>query len=222
MKKQISIILTLVIFGIWQYVFIVFDDGLTVSGFMMSIIFTFVSWVIIYCIMAIVWRVNNGVDLLATLETDPEKVKERMLTIMQYGHSRGVVGALNEFNDIFRNYPQWELAKWEVFRAWYKDLIDHALEKPEIYNLSMKDGSRYEKEFDPLYDPDAPDWEQFDRPRNYDDEDYYYDDEDDEDDDEDDDDDFDYQDNTPDLKKAAKDGLLMGIGFGIANNILNV
>ncbi|MDE7472042.1 MAG: hypothetical protein K2M68_00490 [Muribaculaceae bacterium] len=110
-------------------------------------------------------------DLLATLETNPEKVKEHMLFIMQY---HGAEENLKELNDIFRNYPQWELEKWEVFRAWYKDLIDHALENPEIYNLAMMGGAEYSKESDPLYDPDAPDWEQFDRPRYYDDDDNDY------------------------------------------------
>jgi hypothetical protein len=160
-----------------------------------------ITFLIMAAIKGIIWRAENGVDLLATLETDPEKVKEHMLFIMQY---HGVEENLKELNDIFRNYPQWELQNWEVFKAWYKDLIDHALENPEIYNLTMKDGTEYSKETDPLYDPDAPDWEQFDRKR------YYNDDDDDNDD---------YNDDTPDLKKAANDGLMMGIGFGLANII---
>ena len=121
---------------------------------------------------------------------------------------RALSGALNELNDVFRNYPQWQLEKWEVFRAWYKELIDHALENPEIYNLSMKDGSDYSKEKDPLYDPDAPDWELFDRNR-------YSDEEDDEEDDDD------YDDDTPKGKTEAKDALMVGIGFGLANCIIN-
>lgn len=79
---------------------------------------TVITILIIAALRGIVWRVKNGVDIFATLETDPEKVKEKMLFIMQYRHSEGIKGALNEFNDIFRNYPQWEFHKWVVFRAW--------------------------------------------------------------------------------------------------------
>ena len=110
-------------------------------------------------------RADNGIDLTATLETDPEAVKSRMCVVMQFGHKDGIKGALKEFNDIFRNYPQWELESWDMFRAWYKDMIDHALAHPDIYRLTDKtDGSPYVKELDPLYDPDAPDWEQFAAP----------------------------------------------------------
>ena len=147
----------------------------------------------------------------AKLETDPEKVKEHMLFIMQY---HGVEENLKELNDIFRNYPQWELDKWEVFRAWYKDFIDHALEKPEIYNLTMNGGAEYSKESDPFYDPNAPDWEQFDRPR------YYYD-EDDEDENDEDDDNYEDDDFSDNKKDSASDWIYRGIGFGLANSILS-
>lgn len=195
-----------VIFGVCLYSLYLYFGKIDFGLVFLAILGTVITFLIIAAVMGIIWRAKNGVDLLATLETDPEKVKEHMLYIMQYRHTGGIVGALNEFNDIFRNYPQWELENWEVFRAWYKNLIDHALENPEIYNLTMKDGSEYSKETDPLYDHDAPDWEQFDRKR-------YYDDDDDDDDDDNND--------TPDLKKAAKDGFMMGIGFGLANTIIN-
>ena len=203
-----------VIFGGWLYFCYLYFGKIDLGLVLLCMFETAITLIIIAAVRAIIWRIQNGVDVFATLETKPEKVKERMLEIMQYRHPKGVVGALNEFNDIFRNYPQWELQKWEVFRAWYKELIDHALEYPEIYKLSMKDGSEYDKDIDPLYDPDAPDWEQFDRPR------YYYDDDEDEED-EDEDEDDDYKDNTPNLKKAAKDGFMMGVGFGIANFVIN-
>ncbi len=198
----LTVIFSVCLCGLYLY-FGRIDFGLV----FLAIFETIMTFLIIAAVIGIIWRVKNGVDLLATLETDPEKVKERMLFIMQYGHSEGIKGALNEFNDIFRNYPQWEFQSWEVFRAWYKHLIDHALENPHIYNLKMKDGSQYSKENDPLYDPGAPEWEQFDRKR-------YYDDDDDEDNDNGDND-------TPNLKKAAADGFMMGVGFGIANSIIN-
>ncbi|MBD5281601.1 MAG: hypothetical protein HDS33_01065 [Bacteroides sp.] len=110
-------------------------------------------------------RADNGIDLTATLETDPEAVKSRMWVVMQFGHEDGIKGALMEFNGIFRNYPQWELENWDMFRAWYKDMIDHALAHPDIYTLTDKsDGGPYSKMRDPLYDPKAPDWEQFASP----------------------------------------------------------
>ena len=192
------------IFGACLYGLYLYFGRIDFGLVFLAIFGTIITFLIIAAVIGIIWRAKNGVDMLATLETDPEKVKEHMLFIMQY---HGVEENLKELNDIFRNYPQWELEKWEVFRAWYKDLIDHALENPEIYNLAMKDGSDYNKEQDPLYDPDAPDWKQFDRKR-------YYDDDDDDDDDDDNND-------TPNLKKAAKDGFMMGIGFGLANTILN-
>ncbi len=189
------------IFGAWLYSLYLYFAKIDFGLVFLAIFGTVITFLIIAAVMGIIWRVKNGVDLLATLETDPEKVKEHMLFIMQY---HGAEENLKELNDIFRNYPQWEFQKWEVFRAWYKDLIDHALENPEIYNLTMKDGSEYSKETDPLYDPDAPDWEQFDRKR-------YYDDDDNNDD---------YDDDTPNLRKAAEEGFLMGIGFGVAKSIL--
>ena len=39
------------------------------------------------------------------------------------------------------------------------------VKKPDIYGLTMKGGSPYDKDKDPLYDPNAPDWEQFDPTR---------------------------------------------------------
>lgn len=153
------------------------------------------------------WRYENGVDLFATLETDPERVKARMLHIMQWGHDAGIVGAIQEFSFIFRNYPQWHLSKWEVFRAWYKDQIDHMVKYPNVYNLTMKDGSPYIKENDPLYDPNALDWEQFDRDHSY--EQY---------DDSNNDDDLDKYENK---ETDVSDAIAFGIGFGIADNILN-
>lgn len=206
-----------IIFSVCLYSLYLYFGKIDFELVFLAIFGTVITLLVIASINGIIWRVKNGVDLLATLETDPEKVKEHMLFVMQYGHSDGIEGALKEFNDIFRNYPQWQLANWKVFRAWYKHLIDRALEHPEIYNLTMKDGSEYSKETDRLYDPDAPDWEQFDRKRYYDDDDD--DDDDYNDDDDDDNDDDDYTDDTPNLKKAAKDGLMTGIGVGIANDI---
>lgn len=205
-------ILLSVIFGVWLCSLYLYFGTIDFGLVFLAIFGSVMTFLLIAAVMGIIWRVKNGVDLLATLETDPEKVKEHMLFIMQYGHSGGIKGALHEFNDIFRNYPQWELEKWEVFRAWYKQIIDHALANPEIYIMRMKDGSDYTKEQDPLYDPDAPDWEQFDRPR------YYYDEEDEGDEDDYDDD---FSDNSNKKDDSLSDWLYRGIGFGAANSIFS-
>lgn len=211
MKRKVTkIAVTLIIYGVWQYVFYRTEGGLTFEGVIISLIFVVFTWAILGCFKAIKWRIDNGVDWWATLETDPEKIKARMLFIMQYGHSGGVDGALKEFNDIFRNYPQWHFENWIVFRAWYKDLVDHALDKPEIYILKMKDGSEYSKENDQLYDPKAPDWAKFDRYHTYD--------IDDIDDDYPGDDDDIFDNEISKKRKAPQEGLGLGMGLGISDN----
>lgn len=171
-----------------------------------SIVLGLIVGLSVFAFSEIKRRKENGIDLFATLETDPEKVKDHMLFIMQY---HGIEENLKELNDIFRNYPQWELDKWEVFRAWYKAQIDHMVKKPEIYGLTLKGGLPYSKEEDPLYDPDAPDWEQFDRPR------YYYDEK------EDDDNDYDDDDLSDNKKDSPSDWIYRGIGFGAVNSIFS-
>lgn len=157
---------------------------------------------IVPCVYQIKWRKDNGVDLFATLETDEEKLKEHMLFIMQY---HGIEENLKELNEIFRNYPQWHLEDWVVFRSWYKAQIDHMVKYPEIYGLRTKGtGEPYSADKDPLYDPEAPGWEQYDRP--------HYDDDDD------DDDDFDDYGNNDNAGKAS-DALSVGMGIGIVNGL---
>lgn len=196
-----------VTFSAWLFFAYLYFGQLDFGTVILAAFESVLTIIMIYAIKVIVWRKQNEVDLFANLETDPEKVKEHMLFIMQYGHTEGIKGSLKEFNDIFRNYPQWELENWEVFRAWYKDLIDHAIDNPEIYTLKKKDGSPYNKTEDPLYDPDASDWEQFDRPRFYDDE--------------ENDDDDDYTDNNYKYRKSAEEGFYTGIGLGATDNFLN-
>ena len=136
-----------------------------------------------------------------------EKAKSDMLFVMQWGHRNGIIGALQEFNTIFRRHPEWQLTKWEVFRAWYKSEIDHMLKYPDTFKMTLDNGVPYTTAQDPLYDPEAPDWEQFDR-MNYDD-----------------DETMDNlhgaaDDNSTDFSEAAKKGLYTGIGFAIGNSIV--
>ena len=184
-----------------------------VLGLIGSAFNAFILFVAVGVVQEIKRRKELDIDIFAKLETDPEKVKAAMLYRMQWGGEGGIKETLNQFNENFHNYPQWELQKWEVFRAWYKEQIDCAIRFPETFTLTMKDGSPYDKDKDPLYDPDAPDWELFDRP--HDDSEYFYD----EDEEEEDDDDFDdFSDNK---KDSASDWIYRGIGFGLANSILS-
>lgn len=151
-------------------------------------------------------RYKRGIDLFADLEQDRKKVEEHLLFIMQWGHHKGIEGAFEEIFTAIRNYPDWHLEKWDVFRAWYKKEIDYFLDTPDIYApLRYKDGRLYSKSEDPFYDPDAPDWEQY--------EDREHKDGCKDDTDRDDDKYIEAIDRPGD---AAIDGLLFGIGFGAA------
>ena len=213
MKK----VLTWAVFVISTWIFYIYlyrsDPSTPFQAFFTACTCGAATSLIVPCIYQIKWRYDNGVDLLATLETDPEKVKAHMLHIMQWGHEHGMVGALKEFNDIFRNYPQWDLSDWEVFRAWYKHEIDHMTQRPEIYHLTMKvDGSPYSKEADPLYDPDAPDWELFDRDRSHDFDDDDFDEEDDG---------YDDYGEKRESGSSAGDAFAIGIGIGAGSALCN-
>lgn len=202
MKKILTWAVFIVSICIFTVYFYNLDPSTPFQAFFAACFVSGALALIVPCIYQIKWRKDNGVDLFATLETDEEKLKAHMLFIMQY---HGIEENLKELNDIFRNYPQWELQNWEVFRSWYKDQVDHMLKYPEIYNLTMKaDGSPYSKEKDSLYDPDALDWELFDRDHS--------------DDAADDDDDFDDADQH-DKRSGAGDALAIGMGIGIVTGI---
>lgn len=211
-KVQNFIFLLFIALGIY---FFAQDEKMSIIGavFLGAIVGTLAFVFVVLLIGAfreIKRRADNGIDLTATLETDPEAVKSRMWVVMQFGHEDGIKGALKEFNDIFRNYPQWELENWDVFRSWYKDLIDHALAHPDIYTLTDKfDGGPYSKMRDPLYDPKAPDWDQFAVP--------VYDDEDDKDDKDDED-----EDDTNNKQKGLFNSGAEALGFGMGLGLMGV
>lgn len=198
-KDIIFLSVVAVIWGVWIYVFYRLDGSLSFGGIFMSLLLTGITLIILSCIKQIKWRIDNGVDVFATLETDVEKVKSHMLFIMQWGHSKGIEGANAEFNAIFRNYPQWELSKWVVFRSWYKYTVDFMLKYPEIYKLTI-DGEPYRVENDSLYDATVPDWSLFDRDHSHD-----YDCDDDNLDD--------YDPFAEDRAKAERDSTAFGVGM---------
>lgn len=206
-RKHIYLIWLASLSVIWIVIFrCVFNDDV-VSEIFLGIFCGIASSLCVPAYWEIQRRRDNGIDLFATLETDEEKLKAHMLFVMQWGNGGGIKGQFKELKDIFRNYPQWHLTDWEVFRAWYKDKIDFMCEHPDVFVMTMKDGSPYEKEKDALYDPAAPDWAQFDRER--------YDDEDDNDDDY-----IDWHPQYDDKDKRYKDAISIGMGFAIGNTII--
>ncbi len=134
------------------------------------------------------------------------ELQERMLFKMQY--MQGIEYTIVELNKIFTANPRLRLTRWIVFRSWYKCQIDHMLEKPDIYHLTVG-GEPYNKDDDPLYSPSAPDWSLYDR-------DHYYDD----------DDDYEYRVDDDDfddlnIKERSSDdeALALGIGIGVASGL---
>lgn len=60
---------------------------------------------------------------------------------------------------MFRNYPQWPLQDWVVYRSWYKNLIDTFIRPNGTDVLKHYSDYPYSSwEYDPVYDPNAPDW----------------------------------------------------------------
>jgi len=129
-----------------------------------------------------------------------EDLQETMLFKMQY--MQGLEHCISELNEIFKANRELKLTRWIVFRAWYKAQIDHMLQHPDIYHLSV-DGNPYDKDEDPLYDPAAPDWSIYEREHNY------------RDDVDNDDDDY----GNTNKRSNASDALAVGMGFGIVNGL---
>ena len=158
------------------------------------------------------WWKNFNFGLLRETVKYKWKQEERILLLMELDMS--FPDTLNEIIKIFKKSPNLNLHRYPAFRAWYKYHKDWEKEDQDFYKKLSAAGMLPHEE-DPYYDPEAPDWLKFHVPY-YLREDWHGDD-----DDEDDDDDDDFYDDTPNLKKAAKDGFMMGVGFGLVNSILN-
>lgn len=145
--------------------------------------------------------------------------EEQMLFWMQYC---SFPDAMRDIEQLFRQNKHLKLHRYKAFRAWYKYHKDWEKKDLEFYAKLLANGMTTHEE-DPYYDPNAPDWAQFDRPHYYDDDDADedYDDYDGDDEDYDDYDEDDFDEKSPDFKKAARDGFMMGIGYGIVNNTLS-
>ncbi len=154
------------IYGIWVVILQHLYPERIVQNLLYSICGTLATLLLIVIIMGISWRVQNGVDVWATLISDENLVKEKMLIAMRY---RTTQEAMDELSVYFRNYPQWPLEEWEVFRAWYKYTIDKALKFPQYPHLRWdRMDETYTTKFDGYYDPEAPDWELYADPSKYD------------------------------------------------------
>lgn len=149
------------------------------------------------------------------LQGKRKEKEEQMLFWMQY---RSFPDAMRAIEQLFRQNKHLKLHRYRAFRAWYKYHKDWEKNNPEFYAKLLANGMTPHEE-DPYYDPNAPDWAQFDRPHYYDN----CDDDDDYDDDYDDDDYDDYDDDSRSsrLRKAAEDGLMMGVGLGVADDLFD-
>lgn len=132
------------------------------------------------------------------------KRKEKEEQILVWFQFRSFSDTMKELEQMFRQNKHLKLHRSKVFRAWYKHQIDYMAERPDIYRLSMSDGTPYDKNLDPYYDTNAPDWEQYDR-RSYSDT----------------PDSDDYADSRRDIKKAAEEGFYTGVGLGAISVFLN-
>lgn len=150
------------------------------------------------------WYELSYKSLRETVAYIQKKRKEKemeMLLKMQYSP---FPNAMQEIEQIFRQNKHLKLHRSKIFRAWYKHYKLREKEDPELYQ-KLLDAGMTPHELDPYFDPNAPDWEQFDTRPRYDD---------------DNNDDV-YDDDTPNLYKVAEDGFFMGIGLGAADNFIN-
>lgn len=144
-------------------------------------------------------------ETVVYLQGKRKEKEEEMLFKMRY---LPFPDAMRDIEQIFRQNKHLKLHRSKIFRAWYKHHKLWEKKDPEFYQ-KLLDAGMTPHELDPYFDPNAPDWEQFDTRPHYDDDDY------------DDNDNDDYNNNTPNLRKAAEEGFFMGIGFGAANSIIN-
>lgn len=92
-----------------------------------------------------------------------KKRQEKEVELYDWMKQRPFNYAIKNIKRLFDENRHLKLHRNRAFRAWYKHEIDFMLEHPDIYHLSLAGGYEYRKEDDPMYDRNAPDWEQFDR-----------------------------------------------------------
>lgn len=100
-----------------------------------------------------------------------KELREHILWHMQIPYSNPE--KLRNIEKIFRQNPDLKLHRYLPFRAWYKHYMGSYLENPDFYAKLIAAGMT-PLDQDPYFDPNAPDWEQFDQE-------HYYDDDDDDD-----------------------------------------
>ena len=80
---------------------------------------------------------------------------------MKCGSEEGTNGVFKIFNELSEKHPERKFSSWIVFKAWYKDVIDFAESHPSAISITLNNGKPYNKFDDPMYDPNAPDWDDF-------------------------------------------------------------
>ena len=164
MKTNIIIYTLLtVIFGVWLYSLYLYFDNIDFGLVLLAIIGTISTFLIIGALIGVIWRVQNGVELLATLETNPETLKLKLYLKMLPCRIDRFPNVLNEITDEAQNYPQWDILGSKMFKSWYKENVDFMLKYPMNYDLSwLSGGQPYIKEKDPYYDINAQPWDETD------------------------------------------------------------
>ncbi len=144
------------------------------------------------------------------------QIKTKMLHRMQYQQGvEDIRDFIKTYNYYMSRYPKIGLKDWPPFKAWYKDLVDRALARPDMYTLTNSDGTPYNKDADSFYDPDAPDWSLYDVWHGP------YSDDEDEFDTDDDDDEFIEDPTKKSFAESAREGFWLGVGFNIGNQWLD-
>lgn len=157
--------------------------------------------VLAYIVYKFVRYWKYGIEDPDLIEYISEKEKGKMLIKMQWDNLDGVYRVLEYVLPTINKYPECNFQDWDAFKAWYKETVDNHSSLVELYYRTHVDADFvYCKENDPLYDPDAPDWEQFDRDHSHDFDptlDY-----------------TDYSLGYNKKRRAAEDGFFTGIGLG--------
>lgn len=149
------------------------------------------------------WYELSYKSLRKTVDYIQRSRKEKemeMLFIMQH---LPFPDAMRDIEKTFQLNSHLKLHRSKIFRAWYKH---HKLweKKDPCFYQKLLDAGMTPHELDPYFDPNAPDWEQFDIRHCYDDDEEDY-----------------YDDDPPNFRKAAEDGFYTGLGLGATDNFLN-
>lgn len=162
-NKAVIYTLVIILFGAWLYFLYLYTGHFEFGLVFLAFLGVICSILIIGAVKSIIWRVENGVDLFATLETDPEKLKLKLYMKMLQCQIERFPEVFNDITEETRNYPKWDILGSKMFQSWYKYNVDYMLQHPMNYDLSwLADGNPYIKEKDLYYNFHALPWEETD------------------------------------------------------------